>query len=135
MQWMFLAFQSDMGVHYIHDWLDSLNADEENEFVAVLEGLQVLPRPLWGRPQFALLGNTYPGIGEIRFKVERKQFRVFGFFGPSAMQFTLLHACGKQRSNLKHEMGLALRRKSLLERNEGSVYEFTIKRKPHRGTQ
>jgi Gp49-like protein DUF891 len=130
--WLFLAFKSEMGVCYLDDWLDTLTDDEKNQFVATLEGLQVLPRYLWQRPQFATLGNQYSGIGEIRFKVERKQFRVFGFFGPQPMQFTMVHACGKQRSNLKHDMSLAARRKDLLEAGQGSVYAFTIKRRPDR---
>jgi hypothetical protein len=132
--WMFLAFASEMGVRYLDDWVETLDQDEENEFAAILEGLQVLPRHLWQRPQFAMLGQQYRGVGEIRFKVARKQFRVFGFFGPRPMQFTLLHACGKQRSNLRHDMTLAARRKGMLERGQGTVYEFTIKRRPDRQT-
>ena len=129
MLWVFFAFESDMRVRYLDDWVEALSEDEENEFAATLEGLQVLPRHLWRRPQFDLLGEAYPGIGEIRFKVERKQFRVFGFFGPQSMQFTLLHACGKQRSNLRHDMNIAARRKRMLENGQGTVYGFTIKRR------
>src|SRR5688572_19695229 len=116
MLWRFYAFVSEMGMRYLDDWVGTLDEDEKNEFAATLEGLQVLPRHLWRRPQFDLLGEAYPGIGQIRFKVTRKHFRVFGFFGPQRMQFTPLHACGKQRSNLRHDMALAARRKSLLER-------------------
>jgi hypothetical protein len=132
MLWVFFAFESDMGVHYLDDWVEALSEDEENEFSATLEGLQVLPRHFWRRPQFDLLGEAYQGIGEIRFKVERKQFRVFGFFGPQSMQFTLLHACGKQRSNLRHDMTIAARRKRMLENGQGAVYGFTIKSRSDR---
>jgi hypothetical protein len=110
-------------------WVSTLSEEEENEFAATLEGLQVLPRHLWRRPQFDLLGEPYQGIGEVRFKAERKQFRAFGFFGPKPMQFTLLHACGKQRSNLRHEMSIAARRKRTLDGGQGTVYEFAIKRR------
>jgi hypothetical protein len=129
--WMFFAFASEIGVRYLDDWVRNLSEKEENEFTATLEGLQVLPRHLWRRPQFDLIGEAYPGIGEIRFKADRKQFRVFGFFGPQAMQFTRLHACGKQRSNLRHEMNLAARRKRMLENARGTTYGFTIKRRPN----
>jgi hypothetical protein len=127
--WIFFAFESDMGVRYLDNWVDTLNEHEENEFTATLEGLQVLPRHFWRRPQFDLLGEQYHGVGEIRFKAERKQFRVYGFFGPQPLQFTMLHACGKQRSNLKREMNLAARRKRMLESGQGAIYEFTIKRR------
>ena len=93
--WMFLAFASEMGVRYLDSWVDSLTDEVRNEFAAILEGLQVLPRQFWRRPQFDLLAEPYQGIGEIRFKADRKQFRVFGFFGPRAQQFILLHACIK----------------------------------------
>jgi hypothetical protein len=132
MLWAFWAYESEMGVRYLTTWVTTLNDDEFNEFMATLEGLQVLPRPLWSRPQFAPLGKQYPSIGEIIFKVTGKQFRVFGFFGSQHMQFVLLHACVKQRSNLKHDMELAARRKKLLEAGQGTVYEFTIKRRSDR---
>jgi Phage derived protein Gp49-like (DUF891) len=127
-----LAFASEMGVRYLDAWVGTLNEDEENEFAATLEGLQVLPRPLWRRPQFDLLSQPYQGIGEVRFKAARKQFRVFGFFGPKPMQFTLLHACVKQRPNIRREMNIAAQRKRTLESGQGTVYEFTIKRRSDR---
>jgi Phage derived protein Gp49-like (DUF891) len=130
--WMFFAFESEMGVPYLDNWIDTLDEEEKNEFTATLEGLQVLPRHLWRRPQFDLLAEPYQGLGEIRFKVNRKQYRVFGFFGPHPLQFTMLHACGKQRSNLRHDMSLAVHRKRMLENGQGRVYGFTIKRRPDR---
>jgi Phage derived protein Gp49-like (DUF891) len=130
--WVFFAFESDRGVRYLDEWVGTLNEHEENEFIATVEGLQVLPRYLWRRPQFDLLAEPYQGLGEIRFKAHRKQFRVFGFFGPNPMQFTMLHACGKQRSNLRRDMNLAARRKRMLESGQGSIYAFTIQRRPDR---
>ena len=132
MLWVFLAYESEMRVRYLTDWADTLNDDEFNEFITTLQGLQVLPQYLWGRPQFAPLGKLYPALGEIRFKVSRKPFRVFGFFGTQPMQFIMVHACGKQRSNLRHDMSLAARRKKLLDAGQGTVYAFTIKRRPDR---
>src|SRR6266511_4769345 len=119
-----------MGVRYLDNWVDSLSDGVWNEFAATLGGLQVLPRQFWRRPQFDLRGEPYQGIGEIRFRAERKQFRVFGFFGPRAQQFTLLHACIKQRSDISNEMDIAAQRKHLLAVGRGTVYEFTIKRRP-----
>jgi Phage derived protein Gp49-like (DUF891) len=132
--WVFFAFESEMRARYLGDWVEALSEDEENEFVATLEGLRVLPRHLWRRPQFDLLSEPYQGIGEIRFKVERKQFRVFGIFGPKPMQFTMVHACGKQRSNLRREMNIAAQRKRMLESGQGTAYEFTITGRSDRKT-
>jgi Phage derived protein Gp49-like (DUF891) len=110
MMWEFWAYESEMGVRYLTNWAATLNDDEFNEFMATLEGLQVIPQHLWGRPQFTPLGKPYPSIGEIIFKATRKQFRVFGFFGSPAMRFVMLHGCVKQRSQLRHDMDLAARR-------------------------
>lgn len=132
MLWEFWAYESERRARYLNDWTDTLNDEEFNEFIATLEGLQVLPRHLWLRPQFTMLGAQYPAVGEIIFKKNRKQFRVYGFFGPKYMQFTILHACVKQRPNLRHDMDMAARRKRLLEAGQGAVYEFTVKRRPHR---
>ncbi|MBZ5515460.1 MAG: hypothetical protein LAN62_11605, partial [Acidobacteriia bacterium] len=66
--WIFAAFQSEMGARYLDDWVEALGPESENEFVATLEGLQVLPRHFWKRPQFGMLsGRPYRGIGEIIF--------------------------------------------------------------------
>ena len=124
-----------MGVRYLDDWLGDLGEESENELVATLEGLQVLPRHFWKRPQFDLLsGRHYRGIGEVIFKGDNKQYRIFGYFPPQAGYFTMLHACIKQRSQIRNDMDLAARRKKKLECGQGRVYEFAIKRRPSRKT-
>jgi hypothetical protein len=59
MLWVFFAFESGMRARYLGDWVEALSEDEENEFVATLEGLRVLPRHLWRRPQFDFLSEPY----------------------------------------------------------------------------
>jgi hypothetical protein len=124
-----------MRVRYLDDWVEALGAESENEFVATLEGLQVLPSHFWKRPQFGMLsGRSYRGIGEIIFRGDNKQYRVFGYFGPQPGYFTMLHACVKQRRQVKDDMDLAAKRKKILDQRRGSVYEFAIKRRPDRKT-
>lgn len=132
-KWTFLAFQSDLRGNvrrrYIEEWRNALSTKAQNEFEAVVEILSVAPITSWRRPQFdRLSGRRYLGMGEIRFKVDRNQYRVFGYFGPGRLQFTLLHACMKQRSDLKPEMELALERKGLVELDNRRAYEFTLSR-------
>jgi len=50
------------------------------------------------------------------------------------MQFTMLHACDKQRSNLRREMNIAAQQERMLESGQGTVYEFTITRRSDRKT-
>ena len=129
--WTFFAFQSDLSGNirrrYIEEWRSALSIKAQNEFEAIIEILSVAPITSWRRPQFARLsGKRYAGMGEIRFKVDRDHYRVFGSFGPERLQFTLLHACKKQRSDLTAEMELALQRKKLVELDNRRIYAFTL---------
>lgn len=109
-------------------WQQGLEVESFNRFAATLEHLEVLPRAFWRRPQFDVLhGNQYRGMGEVRFKGDRKVYRVFGWFGPQRMQFTLLHGCVKQRSDLTAEMELARQRRDLVIAQGWTVlYDFTL---------
>jgi hypothetical protein len=64
-------------------------------------------------------------MGEIRFNGDDKTYRIFGFFGPERLQFTLLAGHEKKR-DLKHEMDLAATRRDFAESNPQLLYEFTI---------
>jgi hypothetical protein len=76
-----------------------LGPEAQNDLAAVLDVLRVLERKFWTRPQFDVLhGKKYKGIGEIRFDGENKTYRVFGYFGPARLQFTLLLGCEKKGS-------------------------------------
>lgn len=61
------------------------------EFRATLNGLRDRPlREDWDRPDFAMLGSKYPGLGKLRFRADSVQHRPIGFFGPDSRSFTLL---------------------------------------------
>ena len=113
--WRFLAFQYAPASRPVGDWKRSLETQSFNKFSAILEHLEVVPREFWLRPHFDVLhGPQYRGMGEIRFKGDRKVYRLFGWFGPERLQFTLLHGCIKQRSDLTAEMELARQRRDLV---------------------
>jgi hypothetical protein len=127
-QWRFLAFQYFEESRPLDDWQRALGIESFNKFSAILEHLQVLPRNFWVRPQFDVLhGPQYRGMGEIRFKGDGKVHRVFGWFGPERLQFTLLHGCVKQRRDLTAEMEIARERRDLVISHGWTVlYEFTF---------
>lgn len=127
--WRFLAFQYFPESQPLDEWQEGLEPVSFNKFSAVLEHLEVLPRDYWRRPHFDVLhGDQYRGMGEIRFRGDRKVYRVFGWFGPERMQFTLLHGCIKQRSDLTAEMELARQRRDLVIAHHWTVlYDFTLK--------
>ena len=91
-----------------------------------MEFLSISPITFWKMPQFKILGDRYSGMGEIRFTSEGNRYRIYGYFGPKRMQFTLLHACMKQRSDLSAEMDIASHRKELVEANNRRAYAITF---------
>jgi hypothetical protein len=128
--WRFLAFKQLSQRCPLDAWQDGLGVESFNRFSEIMERLQVLPRELWRRPDFDLLkGERYRGIGEIRFKGDKKVHRAFGWFGPERLMFTLLHACVKQRSDLTAEHEIARKHRDLIIRyGRQVIYDFTLKR-------
>jgi len=124
--WVFLACPAPGGGRPLDRFIAELGEDAENNLSAILEYLQVLERKYWTRPQFDVLhGEKYRRMGEIRFDGEKKTYRIFGYFGPEKLNFTMLWGCEKKR-NLKHEMDLAAKRRDFAEENKKLLYEFTF---------
>ena len=88
--WIVKHYVAANGGSPFKDWYDSLDKDVQAVFDARLDYLKQQPRNGWSMPHFRLLHGPCVGLGEIRFKVKRVQYRPLGFFGPEANQFTLL---------------------------------------------
>ena len=122
--WTFFACPAPGGGRPMNRFIADLGVEGETAFAAVVDGLRLLERKYWTRPQFDVLhGKRYQGMGEIRFDGDAKTYRVFGYFGPNKLQFTMLMGHEKKRS-LKHEMDLAAQRRDFAEANTGLLYEF-----------
>lgn len=67
--------------------------------LVALEFLVQRPRREWRRPEFDLLSGKFREIGEVRLKVDKKQYRLLGFFGPGRSDFTLLVGSIKKGKN------------------------------------
>ena len=132
--WRFMAFQYSASSRPLDDWQLGLETDSFTVFADVIGRLAVLPRHQWKRPDFDLLhGDRYHGMGEMRFKADRKVHRVFGWFGPgrAPFRFTLLHACLKQRSDLADEYEDARKRRDfIISHGEEYLYVFALQRRP-----
>ena len=106
-------------------FVELLGLEAETNLTATLELLQVVDRKYWVRPQFDVLhGRQYHGMGEIRFGGDGKSYRIFGYFGPNRMQFTMLS--GHEKRDLKHEMDQAAKRRDFAQANQGLLYGFTV---------
>lgn len=122
--WTFLACPAPGGGRPVDRFVKELGPEAENNLTATLELLQAVERKHWLRPQFDVL-HGYSGMGEVRFDGDDKTYRLFGYFGPGQLQFTLLAGHEKKR-DLKHEMDLAAKRRGFAEANRGLLYEFTV---------
>ena len=89
MLWTYLEFLTTGGRSAITEWYDDLADEAQQDFDDLLRYLAVTPRHLWERPKFAPV-TGHGGLGKLRFKANRIQYRPIGYFGPKAGQFTLL---------------------------------------------
>lgn len=69
----------------------------------------------WIRPHYDSLRD---GVGEVRFKVERINYRALGFFGPSRNEFTFCFFATKTNSfDPRNAIDIAVARKALVEKS------------------
>src|SRR5687767_14569436 len=111
--WQFMDYISPQGRNMIADWYGKLLTQERADFDTFIRILAKTRQ--WHRDDFRWLkGKRYAGLGELRFKSERKQHRVIGFYGVGPQQFTMLIGC-THKQNIYQPPGCfntAVRRKS-----------------------
>ena len=94
--WAIRVYRSANGRNQVRDWYDDLSAENRGAVWAKIRFLKQQPRHYWRRPQFDELHGDGDGLGEIRFKLDRVQNRLIGFFGPDRTEFTIVvHATEK----------------------------------------
>ncbi len=94
--WRFRCYVLPGGRDAIDDWYCRQSAGVQGAVDVAIEYLKQRPRNEWRRPDFDLLSGKFREIGEIRMKVDRKQYRLLGFFGPGNATFTLLVGTNKK---------------------------------------
>lgn len=81
----------------ITDWYrKEIEPSAQEEFDLILPQLAASPRDLWVRPPYSALT---PEFGEIRFKANNLQHRVFGFFLEGTNQYVMLVGATKKGKN------------------------------------
>ncbi len=122
--WTFWEFQTLGGRGVISEWVESLGVEGEEQFHGLLRNLAVSPRGLWTRPAYAPFG---PGIGEIRFKADQKQHRVFGCFLFPFERYVLLVGATKKGRNYtpRDAIETAHKRYQLIQRDRSQTREYT----------
>ncbi len=83
-------FVDGNGSNPVHNWLNGLSARAKARFSTVLYELQAKAPADWKRPWVGTLGGECRGLWEIRRFVDKVQYRLLGFYGPGAGEFTLV---------------------------------------------
>ena len=91
--WKFFDYLSDQGKNYIEVWLNGLAIQAQEDFYALL--LILRKERQWKHEPYykALNIGKASGLGEIRFKGDRKQLRVIGADGKSPSSYVLFLGC------------------------------------------
>ena len=77
------------GTSVVDAWYADADPEARANLDARMKYLVQQPVAEWKRPMYAPLTKS-KGVGEVRFKVRRVQYRPLGFFGPARMEFTFL---------------------------------------------
>jgi hypothetical protein len=122
--WRFFDYCSEAGNNVTEDWYCDQSVEVQADFdvtLAMLAGLNE-----WRNlSQFKMLAGKHSGLGEIRFKSERVQYRPVGTFGLGSYKFLLLVGACKKGNIYKppDAFDLALQRKKLFFSGRGSMRE------------
>ena len=122
--WWFADLLSESGRNPIQDWYEALPPEARAEFDTTLQYLANMKE--WRRPEFDWLhGKRFSGIGEIRFKAGRIQYRPLGCVGTERSQFVSLLGCFKKGKNYtpRDSLNTAARRRDLFRANPLNIEE------------
>jgi hypothetical protein len=122
--WRFMDYYSEAGNDLIEDWYRGQSPGVRADFDVTLRNLAGTVD--WhGLTEFKALHGKHSGLGEIRFKSGKVQYRPVGRFGPGQREFTLLVGCYKKQRVYEppDAFDLALRRWSLYKQGRATIHE------------
>lgn len=111
--WTFRCYVSPRGIDEILAWYDGQSATVRAKFDSRLKFLAQRERAEWKREPFDTLHDECEGLGEIRFKADRVQYRPLGFFNGEKI-FTLVFCAEEKGSKFvpRNACEIALRRRT-----------------------
>ena len=110
--WNFYDYVAPNGRNIIAGWIDKLSVAAAAKVEARLDYLGGRERGDWTRPYFAPLKNC-AGISEIIFVIDKKQHRIFGFFGPDRHEYTMLLGWIKKNGDYSRPCNTAITRMNI----------------------
>jgi hypothetical protein len=88
--WRFRTYRPNPRRDDAAQWYAALPPKSRAKVYRRLSQLRQWPRDKWGIPFFRMLHGECRGLGEVRIKLDRIQWRPIGFFGPAELEFTIL---------------------------------------------
>jgi len=121
-----MDFMPNQNRNAIKDWYDGLSKPAQADFLTLVSQLEVLKN--WTMPEFRpLRGKNFKGLGELRFRIEKKHHRVIGFASKQD-EYVLLIGCFHKGDvyNPRDALETAIKRKKLVESGEGRICEHKV---------
>ncbi len=88
--WKLYSYIDHRGVSAVQDWYDSQSNKVRAAFDTRFKYLRVVEVTDWVYPYAKALRGKCKGFMEVRFKVDRNQYRAIGFCGPDRRDYTVL---------------------------------------------
>lgn len=133
-RWRFMGFESGADGRVVQLWFNGLPEEAKEEITDLCQGLQVVIRSRWRRPEFDPLVGA-GGISELRPADIRCEagclaYRLYGFFGPNEHEYTILHGTLKPVRNDYHGKRTARERLAQIQRGQATAHEFDFEAEP-----
>jgi hypothetical protein len=117
-----------MGKDDAAQWYASLSEENRAKVHRRLSQLRQWPIQGWKHPYFHALHGECAGLGEMRIKLDRVQWRPIGFFGPARSEFTILLIAKEKGGRFapRDACSIAQKRKVEVTQNPDSSHEWFL---------
>jgi hypothetical protein len=126
--WKFPGYHSASEGRPVQDWLNDLPEGMRDEIADFLNYMKEVKKHQWRSPEFDPLDGA-GGISELRPPDYRDEdgshtVRLYGYFGPSRGEYTILHGTVKKVRNDKNGKRIAKQRMERVESRTASTHEL-----------
>jgi len=94
--WKLYGFVDKRGIDIVQKWYESVDDDVKAEFDVSFKYLREAPDTKWALPYARALHGKCKEFIEVRFKVNRIQYRAIGFRGPERRVYTVVRMTDKK---------------------------------------
>jgi hypothetical protein len=89
--WSLRTYLTISGRDPVREWYEGLRPTNRAIVRTDLRYLRDQPPAKWERPWYGTLSKKgCSGLGEVRLKLDKVEWRIIGFFGPGRQEFTMV---------------------------------------------